>query len=216
MHLAAPLLAVLLQAPPDGLLVARLQLDLPAPAAAPGPAPDPAPDLAPPAPAQRPALVRVDRGAPPGAVLAASGMVLVSDLVFSLVAIQGFVNAWNHDGGGSGGALFLFGAAGLLFVTPFAAVAGAGWAGVEGDAWRAYWATFGVRLAALAVVGMVARANDGGPARQILGGVYLATEFWLQPWVATRVLGATGVAPAPVAASPAAAARPVADPALAR
>lgn len=215
MFLAAPLLALLLQAPPEGVLVARLQLDLP-PAAA---AAAPAPGLATPAPARSPppALVPVDRGAPPGAVLAGAGMVLASDLAFTLLALRGFADSWNSDGS-SGGALFLLGGLGLVFVTPLAAVKGAAWTGLEGNEVRAYWTAFGVRLGALLVLGMVNQANSGSAAGDVLSIAYAVTEFWLQPWVAARVLGQTGVgpAPAPLAASPASAARPVADPALAR
>ncbi len=217
MHLAAPLLAVLLQAPPEGLLVARLQLELPPPLSEPAPGPASAPNLAPPNPPPQP-RVQFDRGAPPGAVLAGAGMALASDFAFTLMAIQGFASTWNSGGGDAGGAVFLLGGVGLLFVTPLAAVKGAAWTGLEGNELRAYWITFGVRLGALAVIGMVNQANRGTTAGDALGIAYAVTEFWLQPWVAARVLGATstGPAPAPAALSPVSAARPVADPALAR
>jgi hypothetical protein len=144
-------------------------------------------------------------------------MVLASDLVFTLMAIEGFADSWSSSGG-SGGALFLAGGVGLLFVTPLAAVKGAAWTGLEGNEVRAYWTTFGVRLGALVVLGMLNQANRGSTAGDVFGLAYAASEFWLQPWVAARVLGhtSTGPAPTPPAAPPASAARPVADPALAR
>lgn len=108
------------------------------------------------------------------------------------------------------------GAAGCLFGTPLATVAGASWASLDGDRRRAYWPTFGARLAWMAAAGLLLST----PIRQrhhpvLVALPFVAGELLFQPWVATRVLAARGPRQpeVPTRPSPADQALPVRDPA---
>jgi len=187
------------------------------------PAPPLPPELVPePPPSSTLEPVPARREVPARALLAASGMALASDLVCGAVTAYGldhlkFNFGSSNDEGDDPRGLFIFvGAAGCLFGTPLATVAGARWAGLDGDGARAYWTTFVARLAWLAAAGVLQAkfiGRDGNPV--LIALPFAVGELLFQPWVATRVLAATGPrqAEVPPRPSPADQALPVRDPA---
>jgi hypothetical protein len=216
--LIASTLALALHATPQlGLIDAQLRVDLdwPSRTADSGNAPrGDVPGLLAIAPTTLPSSSHFDRGAPPRAVLVSAGTVAAWDLL-CIAAIAGAFAADSHLGSFENGhqndgaaLLFLLGGAGILVGTPAAAVQGARWGGADGSGFKAYWAAFGARLGSLAAAGLLHAKVLGGTTAYRAKNVaaraaapYLLAEFWVQPWVATRVLGMTEL-PAPRPAEP--------------